>query len=391
MEEAKAPAPAPEVRKPCVACRELIPVEATVCSYCHQNQIPEKAASFKKITGWAAGITVLVGLLASLFGGLQWIREHWTRHTDVRAEFAVARSQTERGEYETAVATYEDILKKDPRNQEAADEQVTAAMRWVGNFHALTHEGEKTRDIAVPKIDTILPILDAGLTRAKGKRAADILAHIGWVHWLNWHIAEREIIPAAEQGFRRALEIDPSNVYANAMLGNWLLQNDGSLQEAFSHFASAVQSGTDRPWVRTMQIGGLIYDEAPQARVELVKVVNDMRKHNESLNEGDKDRILGFNYDLSSYGTLAEALSAVPPDDSWATYQWIDDQQSTDPTEINYKQLRRDYIFANILELSGKESEALSQYKVLRAKLKHSNYWTLTGAVDNAIKRLTPK
>src|SRR5438552_18458780 len=87
------------------------------------------------------------------------------------------------------------------------------------------------------------------------------------------------------QSFRRALEIDPANVYANAMLGNWLLQNNGSLREAVSHFATAVQSGKERPWVRTMQLGWLVYNEAPQARAELVKVVNDMRKSNESLNE----------------------------------------------------------------------------------------------------------
>ena len=404
IEEAKAPAPAPEARKPCIACRELIPLEATVCSHCHQNQLPErrrarrrlrrvwKAASFKKITGWAAGMTALLGLFASLFGGLQWVRDHWSHRSDVTAALAIAENQTERGEYEAAVATYTDILKRNPRNQQAADQQVTAAMRWAEDFHALTHEGEKTRDIAAPKIDTILPILDAGLPRAKGNRAADILAHIGWVHWLNWHIAEREISPAAEQSFRRALEIDPSNVYANAMLGNWLLQNDGSLQEAFSHFAIAVQSGKDRPWVRRMQLGGLIYNEAPQARIELVKVVNEMRKNNENLNEDDKGRILGFNYDLSPYETakLAEALSAVSPDDSWATYQWLDDQQSTDPTEINFKGLRRDYIYANILDVSGKKSEALSQYKALQAKLKNSD-WTLTVAVDDAIKRLTAK
>ena len=348
----------------------------------------------KKITGWAAGITALLGLFASLFGGLQWIRDHWSHHSHITAELAIAESQTERGEYETAVTTYQNILKKDPRNQQAAEERVTATMRWAENFHALTHEGEKTRDIAAPKIDTILPILDAGLTRAKGKRAADILAHIGWVHWLNWHIAEREISPAAEQSFRRALEVDPSNVYANAMLGNWLLQNDGDLQEASSHFAIAVQSGKDRPLVRAMQLGGLIYNEEPQARVELVKVVNDMRKNNESLNKGDKHRILGFNYSLSPYDTaeLGEALSAVSPDDSWATYQWLDDEQSTDPTEINSKQLRRDYVYANILELSGKKPEALSQYKALQAKLKNSKeYWTFTGTVDKAIKRLTAK
>jgi hypothetical protein len=266
-------------------------------------------------------------------------------------------------------------------------------MRWAENFHVLAPERGKATDIAAPKIDTMRAILDAGLPRAKGERAADILAHIGWVHWLNWHIAERELGLAAEQSFRRALKMDPSNVYANAMLGNWLLQNNGNLQEAFAHFDTAVQTGKERPWVRTMQLGGLIYKDDQQARVELVKIVNDMRKNNESLDEEDKYRILGFSYPLHSYDTkdLTAALSAVSPDDSWATYQWLDDQ-SPDPIDDNYKQLRHDYIYANILEISGKKSEALSQYKALQAKLKSSApKATLINTIDAAIKRVTIK
>lgn len=393
MEEGTGPAPSAEKRKRCIACRELIPADATVCSHCQQSQILGKTISFKKITGWAAGIAALLGLFATLFGGAGWIKDHWSQHSDIRAELAIAESQTERGEHERAVATYQDILKKDPRNQKAADEQVTAAMRWAENFHVLADERVKATDIAAPKIDTILAVLDAGLPRAKGERAADILAHIGWVHWLNWHIAEREFGPAAEQSFRRALEMDPSNVYANAMLGNWLLQNNGNLQEAFSHFATAVQSGKERPWVRTMQLGGLISKENPRARVELVKVVNDMRKNNESLDEEDKHRILASTYRLSSYDTkkLTAALSAVSPDDSWATYQWLDDQ-SPDPIDDNYKQLRHDYIYANILEIYGKKAEALAQYKVLQSKLKSSEpNSTLIETVDAAIKRTTTR
>lgn len=393
MEEGTGPAPSADKRKRCIACRESIPADATVCSHCQQSQLPAKAVSFRKITGWVAGITALLGLFATLFGGAQWMKDHWGQHSDVKAELAVAKSQSQRGEYETAVATYQDILKKDPRNQKAADEQVTAAMRWAENFHVLTDEGVNPKDSAAPKIDTILPILDAGLPRAKGERAADILAHIGWVHWLNWHIATREFGPEAEQSFRRALEMDPSNVYANAMLGNWLLQNNGNLQEAFSHFDSAVQSGKERPWVRTMQLGGLIDKENPQARVELVKVVNAMRKNNESLDEDDKHRILGSSYPLHPYDTkdLMASLSAVSPEDSWATYQWLDDQ-SPDPIDDNYKQLRHDYIFANILEISGKKSEALSHYKTLQAKLKTSQpNSTLIDTVDAAIKRMTTR
>jgi hypothetical protein len=172
-------------QKPCIACRELIPVDATVCFRCHQSQVSEKSFSFKKIIGWAAGITALTGLFASLFAGVKWIENHWTQHSNIRVELMVAQNQAGRGEYEAAVATYQDILKKDSGNQLAADGQVTATMRWVENFSVLMPEGQNATDIAASKIDILLPILDSDLARAKGQRAADILAHIGWVHWLN--------------------------------------------------------------------------------------------------------------------------------------------------------------------------------------------------------------
>jgi len=207
--------------------------------------------------------------------------------------------------------------------------------------------------------------------------------------WLNWHIAEREFSPAAEQNLRHALTIDPSNVYANAMLGNWLLQNNDSLQEAVSHFATAVNTGKERPLVRTMQLGGLIYNERPHARTELIKVANDMRKNNEPLSDDEKKRILAPNYNPSHYAELSEVLSAIPPDESWATYQWLDAAQPGDEDEIKTQQLRSDYIHVNILEISGKQSDALAQYKLLQTRLKPNS--TLLGPVNDAIKRLTAR
>ena len=78
------------------------------------------------------------------------------------------------------------MLKNDPANRQAMDLQVDAAMSWLEDFHAVDAGGVKAADIAGNKLTEIMPVLDAGLARvnAKGPRAADILAHIGWAHWL---------------------------------------------------------------------------------------------------------------------------------------------------------------------------------------------------------------
>ena len=44
---------------------------------------------------------------------------------------------------------------------------------------------------------------------------------------LNQKMAKREYSKLALQNFRAALASDPSNVQANAMQGNWMLQNEG--------------------------------------------------------------------------------------------------------------------------------------------------------------------
>jgi len=54
---------------------------------------PEKTSSFKKIIGWVGGITAILGLLASLSGGVQRIRNHWTQHNGIKAEMAVAKAR----------------------------------------------------------------------------------------------------------------------------------------------------------------------------------------------------------------------------------------------------------------------------------------------------------
>jgi hypothetical protein len=234
-----------------------------------------------------------------------------------------------------------------------------------------------------------MPVLDAGFARSKGSRAADVQAHLGWAHWLNWHIAEREFGPSAVQNLRAAVELDKSNVYANAMLGNWMLQNNGSFSEAIRHFETAVATGKARPLVRRMQVGGLLYDEVRGARAELVKAVNDMRKNGEDLDAEEKHRILGFCYNpvVTNSKELAESLSAVPEDDAWKTYLWLDDAQDEDQTEKT-QSLNRDFIYANLLEVSGKRTEALEKYRVLQRDPQTKNF-SFKDRVDDAVKRLS--
>ena len=339
------------------------------------------------------GSALLVVLLVAASG---WLRigplgEYLTRKAAVSQMFATAKTQAMRGEYEPAFKTYEDLLKTNPENRLAMDQQVDAAMAWIEDFHVISPEGGNAEKLAGARLDEIMLVLDAALARANGKgvRAADILAHLGWAHWLNQKLAQREFGPAAERDLRQALQIDPSNVYANAMLGNWMMQNGGSTQEALGHFRAAVDANRARPFVRQFQLGVLVHPTDRETRVALVRLANEMRRNGEVLDDRARSRILSaYDTTVNSSEELLETLSAVPPGEAWATYLWL--SPAAGGAGGDYKQLQHDFIHASILELEQNRQEALTAFEKLRSELKQRGYnGRIATHVENAITRLS--
>jgi hypothetical protein len=354
------------------------------------NEELEKAEQAAKrawpiVNSWVGSITALIGLFASLAGGVTWLVAHHRRAEETKQKMAYAQVQAQQRDYQASIQTDAEILKTDPLYEPALDQQLSTAMLWVENFEVSAPEGQSTAAPAAALLDQIMPILDAGLTRAKGTQAADVQAHIGWAHWLNQKIAEREFGPAAEQNLRAALIADPTNVYANAMLGNWMLQNNGNLADAMHHFDIAAATGNVRPYVRELELGGLRYLDKKGARAAQVKVANDMRKGGEPLDAEYKSRILSFcfNPTTTEHDELAESLSAAPPDDEWKTYLWIN-EGSDDPDD----QQVQEFIHANLLEVNGDRGGALDQFRKLSQELKNSAS-TMIDPVNAAIARLS--
>ncbi|HYL65385.1 MAG TPA: hypothetical protein VE077_22430 [Candidatus Methylomirabilis sp.] len=360
-------------RKPCIKCRELIPADATICSHCRSSQTPPKKNIYKDVFKWVGGIAAIIGLLLSagqLFGPA-FTRIH--SHRDVDKLLREAKAESDAADYQTALATYDHALQLLPNYAPAIDGRCDTAMAWLRDFHIAGAEGDdkELESRAGAQLAALFPILEAALAGQKGTRQADILAHIGWAHWLNFHIAQKDVPSSAKENLDRALSIDARNVYANAMLGNWLLQRGGRLAEAKPHFDLAVESGKDRPFVRALQLGAMIYSEDIPTRIELTRVANDMRKNGEKIDEGDTSRIISTNYSIAVVddAELAPVLAALPPDEGWATYRWLEgnsDSSDDDPAQS----WQRKYIEAKIKEVSGQNAEALTLYRSLQKELR---------------------
>ena len=321
--------------------------------------------SFLKPALWAgaAGVAALVLFLAANAGVGPWRAAH-ERHARVAALLETAVTQIDQTAYESAFDSYQQVLSLDSSNRAALDGQAGAAMLWLEHFHVLVSEGQKAEDLAAPVLARLKTVLQAALSRTNGRDApaADLLAHLGWAHWLNEKIAFKEF-RGAEPLFRQSLAIDAANVYANSMIGNWLLQTHGDGAAALRHFQTALATGKQRALVRSMQLGGLVDNDDPGMHAELAKVLNDMRKNDEPL-EPDMKRRARSIYDgsMGDANEFREVLAAVPPDDNWKTYLWLSPGAPVD--------VRQAFVHASLAEFSDNRAEALREFKALMPRLK---------------------
>ncbi len=342
---------------------------------------PDRAGTaLHKWVGVAGAVAALIGLLFLVsywtgFGPWSESRAHWAM---IQQLVATARVQMERTEYESAFRTYEEALKVDAHDKTVMDLQADAAMRWLQNFHVIVGEGQKAEDIAGPEVARIQAVLDAALARTNGRspRAADLLAHMGWNHWLNQKLAFKEFGTAAERDLRESLRVDESNVFAHAMLGNWLLQNHGDVAEALRHFDAAIKTGKEREFVRQLQLGGLFSSDEAQIRPALMRVANEMRREGVRMDERSKRRVAaGLHPGLVSYEELRESLVAVSPSDAWDTY-----------VSVESDGVRREFVRGALLEIEGKREEALGVFRELDRGLGSGR---LADNVTAAVRRLS--
>ncbi len=346
--------------------------------------------SFRKpLFAFVAAVVVLaLGLAYAAYAGLGPWRAAHQRKLEIASLLNTAQTQLHEVEYESAFNSYQQVLALDPLNSDALHGQVDAAMIWIERFHVLAPEGQKAEDVAAPQLAKLDAVLEAGLARTNGKdkRAADILAHLGWLHYMNEKIAFKEF-GNAERYFEQALAIDPSNVYAHAFMGNWLLQTNGDSALAIKHFQSALAANSHRDLVRSLQLGALLNDNSPGMRAEFVKALNQVRINKEPLDEAIRERTSYlYSPTVADEAELRKVLTAVPPDQAWNTFLWLNPEQASrgNPPVL------RDFIHASLAELSGDRSNALVEFKALSKALKsHQIDGRIADFTDAAIRRLS--
>jgi hypothetical protein len=167
--------------------------------------------------------------------------------------------------------------------------------------------------------------------------------------------------------YRQAIQRDPQNVYAPAMWGHDLIRRGGSVDEAKAHFANAIATGEQRPYVRRIQIAALMWRDDPNLENELVRVANEMRTQGEERPVSDSDyspiwSLWNVYDDRLVRGTdKASFLAAVSPADHLATFRWLYPEEEI-PEE---KRPEYQYMLAELQEQAGDRAAALATYRAL--------------------------
>jgi len=330
------------------------------------------------------GLPVILGAGAVLILAIGAIVYNNVSATGAKREqiarvIAAAATDLEAGAYSDSFRTITPAVAEFPDSLEVRQMQQRAAMMWLRNIRV--RAGEQT---FTEIVNTLRPVLSSGASAATGQESADLLAHLGWSEYLRSREANADGDPVTY--FKRAVAVDPTNPYAHAMWGFWILFNHGSMTDAQSHFATAAEAGRDKLWIRNLQIAALLNDHAPAAEREAIRVANTVRLEKLMVQEPGR---LWFIYELALLrgSDTDEFLRLIPAPEHVATFQWLFPEESmSDSSRLAMYR----FISGRLQEAAGNRDAAVNAYRFVEDSFlrSHQTGPLLDRAVEG-LKRLT--
>jgi hypothetical protein len=249
----------------------------------------------------------------------------------------------------------ETALQAAPKSAAGLDVQARIAMDWLRSNFALF-------DMA----DRISPCLYRTIDCFDKAFAADAWAHIGWLNYLKYRAGYPMDF---EDPFRKALELDPGNIFAHTMRGYalvWKLEppQAGDFENASKHFEAAVQSGKQKDYVRRLQLAALGSTRMNEHILAFIQIIDGIRRSGESLSFGQRSDVLKHVYwseRRAVLGNIESSQPVLPAAQHLATILWL--KEDFDP-----KLASVDFITARLTEQAGNRTGALAIYRSMASK-----------------------
>jgi Tfp pilus assembly protein PilF len=328
---------------------------------------------------WVAAVTAILSLIFGLRQLTELVNSRRQRERQITELLSTAQMQEQAQDYSAAWNSLDQADRLASGRRQVRSAQESLAMDWLEN--AREGPGQVRFDDMVGKA---APVLDRAVATAEGTRKADIMAHLGWAQYLRSRDGDSGQNP--ESYYRQALTIDPQNAYAHAMLGHWLLWQGGKLGEARTHFSAALATGRARPYVRQLELAGLENLRSDAAEVEMIRVLNDMRKNGEQVDPHTRSAAWAIYYFRFRPGAAGrqQLLAAVSPAEELTTFGWLFDGEDFEESKV----LLREFYRSILQEAAGQPREALNTSRALRSKLPKEFSPEIRSELDARIKRL---
>ena len=344
-------------------------------------------------------VVVLI-LAAGAWMGLPSYLERRAQTGQAVALVQQSQSQADSGNYASAWKLLEQANAVAPASRDVVEAQERLAMELLRRAPSTHRTGSRGNFKVL--VNTVAPVLSRGAAVAKGERLANLLAHTGWADYLRAPDALEAfdgIDPTPH--YRRALEVDPGNVYGHVMWGFEILRRRGSLAEAKRHFSAALESGREHEYVRYLQIAALLQIERPEWENEAIRVANEMRRKGEPRPQGwggFASIKMKLWYVYSDGLTQSEKkpgfLAALPPAEHLSLFRWLFPEHEAEKGNEEYWLFQFRFFLAQLQEHSGDRSGALASYRLLlgEAATKRFDSTKAIRMIDDAnaaIKRLS--
>ena len=323
-----------------------------------------------------AGIALAVGL--GLAGYSQWQKQR-VAQAEAATLAATAQHLCESKDHALAWQRYDEAISRYPDQLSLRQAREDCGMRWLREIRV--REGKETfTDI----VNRVLPVLAEGATTAKGQRAADLYAHIGWANFLRNREGAGGHDPQAS--YQKALGEEASNVYAHAMWGHNILFKGGTLESAKQHFASALASSRERPYVRDLQFAALLNSMESSTEIEAARVAGEMRKAGEQIDERLRERIWTYVYyaGLMPGSRRTSFMAGMRDPEAPSTFSWLYPENQVREDRRNLWR----FFMASLEQAAGEKDAALARYESLRADIQHDRLSRLLEPTIAAIKQL---
>jgi hypothetical protein len=324
-------------------------------------------------------VTALISLVLGANQVTKVVGEGRERRRHVAELERVASEQQKNGDYAAAWASLDDASKTARGDEDLTvrTAQEDVAMAWLRNVSIPS--GSEFSDV----VDPLAAVITRGSVSASGARKADLLGHLGWAYFLKSRDGVRAGNP--EDSYREAVAVDPMNPFAQAHWGHWILWQRGTVGDASPHFAAAVASGRERPYVRRIQLAAFRLYGSTDTEAARLRTVDEMRRNNEPIDAATRSNTFSIYYSaFNSDEQLRRVLGVLPPDEHIAMIRAL-----FSGPDFDARAPLRDSTVAMLQENAGRREESLDTWRAVRAALPRGGDQRVANRADAAIARLT--